>query len=100
MPAGFVFDTVTVAPGRKTVWFTFEWEPGDQPNRGPVVCMASPSSGGSVERKLVVEDFANCRHGPPQTYVFYAGLISNLGTEATGARIMGVYFPELQGDWS
>jgi hypothetical protein len=99
MPASFVFDAVTVAPGRQTAWFTFEWEPQDHPNKGPVVCMASPASGGQAQRQLVVEDFSMCRHSPPKTYVFYAGVISNLGTEPTFARIMGVYFPEFQGDW-
>jgi hypothetical protein len=30
---------------------------------------------------------------------YYGGLISNLGTKAVGARIMGVYFPEFEQDW-
>jgi hypothetical protein len=99
MPASVVFETVTVAVGDETVWFTFEWEPGNDPNRGPIVCMASPNSGGTAEAKLVVEEFATCRHGPPKTYVFYSRLISNLGTTPIGARILAVYFSELQGDW-
>lgn len=99
MPASEVFSTVTVAPGRQTVWFTFEWEPGDHPNRGPMACMAIPDSGGQAETKLVVEDFGMARHAPPHTYVFYGGLISNLGPNPTGCRILAAYFPELQQDW-
>jgi hypothetical protein len=95
MPASIVFDTVTVAPGRKTVWFTIEWD--EAPNKGPICCMASPAPHEPAETKLVVEDFATCRH--PNGSVFYAGMISNLGADATGARIMGVYFPELEGAW-
>jgi hypothetical protein len=58
--------------------------------------MASPD-GGPVQNMLVVEDFANCRK--PNGPVFYYGQISNLGTQAVGARVMMVYFPELQADW-
>lgn len=83
-------------PGRKVVWFSSEWPPGQHPNRGPMVCMASPD-GTNVETRLVVEDFANCRH--PNGAVFYLGWISNLGAFATGSRVMMAYFPELQSDW-
>jgi hypothetical protein len=97
MPASEVFSTVTVSPGRKTVWFTFSFD--DHPNRGPMACMARPDGASSVARQLVVEDFAMDRGAPPHPQVFYGGLISNLGTEATGCSILAAYFPELQGDW-
>jgi hypothetical protein len=60
--------------------------------------MASPDHPRDrVDTKLVIEDYGQARstEGP----VYYGGLISNLGTEAVGARIMGVYFPEFQSDW-
>lgn len=98
MAADFVFRTVTVAPGRQTVWFTFSWPPGQHPNKGPVLCMASPDHPATqVDIKLVIEDYAQARStaGP----VYYYGTISNLGTETVGARVMGVYFPEFQQDW-
>src|SRR5262249_53723456 len=98
MPADLVFRTVTVAPGRQTVWFTFSWPPGQHPNRGPVLCLASPDNPGThAEIQLVIEDFGQVRstEGP----VYYKGLISNLGTQAVGCRIMCVYFPEFQSDW-
>jgi hypothetical protein len=96
--ADFKFSTVTVAPGRKTVWFTFSWPPGQHPNKGPVLVQASPDHPkDNVDIKLVIEDYAQGRstQGP----VYYYGTISNLGTEPVGARIFGVYFPEFQSDW-
>jgi hypothetical protein len=99
MPADLVFRTVTVAPGRQTVWFTYGWQPGDHPNRGPILFMASPDSPTQPDEdtKLVIEDYGQVRSkaGP----VYYAGLISNLGDKPVGCRIMGVYFPEFQQDW-
>jgi hypothetical protein len=99
MPADFVFRTVTVAPGRQTVWFTFSWQPGNHPNKGPILVMASPDRPAqpTTDTKLVIEDYGQVRSiaGP----VYYGGLISNLGNQAVGARIMGVYFPEFQQDW-
>jgi hypothetical protein len=98
MPASFVFGGITVAPGRQTWWFTFSWPPGQHPNKGPVFCVASPNHPADrVDIKLVIEDYAQARstEGP----VYYYGLISNLGTETVGARMMGVYFPEFQSDW-
>ena len=96
MPADFKFDTVTVAPGENTVWFTFSWD--DHPNKGPVVVQASPGHPkDKVDVKLTIEDYSQCRstQGP----VYYYGLISNLGTEPVSCRILGVYFPEFQSDW-
>jgi hypothetical protein len=98
MAADFVFRTVTVAPGRKTVWFTFSWQPGQHPNKGPVFVMASPDHPEpAADIQLVIEDYGQDRstQGP----VYYKGLISNLGNETVGCRIMGVYFPEFQNDW-
>lgn len=72
MPADFVFGGITVAPGRQTWWFTFSWQPGDHPNKGPVFCMASPDHPPTaVDIKLVIEDYAQCRstQGP----VYYYG---------------------------
>jgi hypothetical protein len=98
MPASVVFRTVTVAPGRQTVWFTFSWAPGDHPNKGPVYCIASPDHPADPAGiKLVVEDFGQARS--PEGPVGYGGLISNLGNQTVGCRILGVYFPELQQDW-
>lgn len=101
MPEYFSFETVSVAPGRKTVWFEFDWQniPGVGPNHGPIVVTASPKSHGDAETRLVVEDFAKCRNAPPKTEIFYFGNISNLGAQATFAKLEGVWFPELQGDF-
>jgi hypothetical protein len=98
MAADFVFRTVTVAPGNQTVWFTFSWAQGDHPNKGPVLCMASPDHPAQpADTKLVIENYGQARSaaGP----VYYGGNISNLGNQAVGARIMGVHFPEFQQDW-
>jgi hypothetical protein len=100
MPASVVFRAVTVAPGRQTAWFSFEWLPGDHPNRGPVAIIASPDSAGEVNAKLVIEDFGQCRAAQWHPQVYYEGQLSNLGQSAVGCRILAVYFPELQGDWS
>jgi hypothetical protein len=97
MPESFVFPGFTIEPGRRTVSLGFEWATKDHPSRGPICLMASPDPMGPVEIKLVIEDFANCRH--PHGVVFYSCWISNLGTRSTGAKIMGVNFPEFQGDW-
>jgi hypothetical protein len=97
MPESFVFDDMTVAPGRRTLSLGFEWPTKDHPSRGPVYLVATPDPRGPVEIKLVIEDFACCRH--PHGPVFYSCWISNLGTQSTGAKVMGVNFPEFQGDW-
>jgi hypothetical protein len=98
MPADFVLGTWTIPPGKEVLSFSFSWQPGQNPNKGPVLCMLSPSHPANPEDvKMTITGYAQARGaaGP----VYYYGLISNSCSQTVGARLMGVYFPEFQNDW-
>ncbi|WP_155981528.1 hypothetical protein [Nocardia sp. BMG111209] len=99
MAADFVFGTATIAPGNETLWFTFSWPPGQNPNKGPVVCVVSPNHPAVAEDvKLTITHFAQARSA--QGPVYYYGLVSNSCSQPVAGRVMVVYFPEFQSDWA
>jgi hypothetical protein len=98
MPADFVLGRWTIPPGNHVLWFTFWWQPGQHPNKGPVFCMLSPDHPATPEDvKLTIDNYAQARG--PSGPVYYYGLVSNSCSQSVGGRLMGVYFPEFQTDW-
>ena len=98
MPADFVLGRWTIPPGNDVLWFTFWWQPGQHPNKGPVFCMLSPDHPATPEDvKLTIDHYAQARG--PSGPVYYYGLVSNSCSQPVGGRLMGVYFPEFQTDW-
>jgi hypothetical protein len=98
MAADFVTGRFTIPPGSNVLSFSFSWPPGQHPNKGPVFCMWSPDHPARPEDvKLTINSYAQARsvEGP----VYYFGLISNSCSQSVGARLMGIYSPEFQGDW-
>jgi hypothetical protein len=61
--------------------------------------MMMPTSGQALDTKLSIDHYAGCRHPAPASYVYYYGLISNLGTAAAFGQLQMVWFPEFQTDW-
>lgn len=99
MPANFVVGDLTIPPGNNSTGFTFSWPPGQQPNKGPVFIMLSPNHPSRPEDvRLTVHPYSKCRSssGP----VYYHFRVSNSCSQTVKARLMGVYFPEFQSDWS
>jgi|SoimicMinimDraft_3_1059731.scaffolds.fasta_scaffold137712_2 hypothetical protein len=98
MPASFVSGRWTIPPGVHSTGFTWNWPPGQRPNKGPMVVILSPDHPPRPEEvKLSIDNFGQVRtqQGP----VIYSGSISNSSTQTVGARLLGVIFPEFQSQW-